>query len=149
MNRWSLLYVKRRRCGVNMSSRWAFNISLIFTLAYKTFLCGTSHNNWLGCYIILCMSFTCFKHDLSNLVCGRKQLLGFGPTCWMRHRLRTSRNSYFPGFTPNLHISIREIEEELTFSRISQRCDQPRCFLSPSFLWRWWSYPKQEGDWRF
>ena len=37
----------------------------------------------------LYMSFTCFRHDLSNLVCGRKQLLGFELNCWIRHRLRT------------------------------------------------------------
>ena len=37
----------------------------------------------------LYMSFTCFRHDLSNLVWGRKQLLGFELNCWIRHRLRT------------------------------------------------------------
>ena len=95
----------------------------------------------------LYMSFTCFRHDLSNLVCGRKQLLGFELNCWIRHRLRTPRNIYFScAHAPKLHISDGEIEEELTFSQIPQRCDLARYSLSPSFLSRWWNYPKQEGD---
>ena len=121
----------------------------IFTLANQAFLCGTSRNNWLGYYMKLYMSFPCFRHDLSNLVWGRKQLLGFELNCWIRHRLRTPRNIYFScAHAPKLHISNGDIEEELTFSQIPQRCDWARYSLSPSFLSRWWNYPKQEGGFR-